>query len=263
MFNVLNQVLQKIKLDLGTEIFNDNDRLTAALNDMTDNKKVRNLTRIAVCELQAYQRLKKDNHIVSTLAREMSDDYMIPYEITSDVMECIADLIGHDTHFNTLTPRRTKPETSEIYAPDNIVSFGIYDWRVLAVQDNKALLLSENIITSRPYHFEYTDIVWEDCTLRHYLNNDFRNTFSAEEKEHIIDHEIFLLSIEEIEKYKVRSQATTEDGIAAWWWLRSQGDDTDCAAYVNAAGIINTDGISVNLTGGTGSGVRPAMWVTV
>ncbi len=64
--------------------------------------------------------------------------------------------------------------------------FGAHEWRVLAIQNNAALLLTEYIIEMRPYHDAYTDITWADCSLRAYLNNDFYNQFSEADRARII-----------------------------------------------------------------------------
>ncbi|MDR1704730.1 MAG: DUF6273 domain-containing protein [Clostridiales bacterium] len=53
------------------------------------------------------------------------------------------------------------------------------DWRVLSVENNKALLISERILEKRPYNVEWKDITWENCTLRKYLNGEFLNKLGA------------------------------------------------------------------------------------
>ena len=97
------------------------------------------------------------------------------------------------------------------------ISFGNYEWRVLEVQNNTALIITEYIIEQRAYHNAYKDITWADCSLRKYLNSEFCDRFSATEKSRIIpvlnknpdnqwygtkggtdtQDSIFLLSIEE------------------------------------------------------------------
>ena len=97
------------------------------------------------------------------------------------------------------------------------ISFGSYEWRVLEVQNNTALIITEYIIEQRAYHNAYKDITWADCSLRKYLNSEFYDRFSAAEKSRIIpvlnknpdnqwygtkggtdtQDSIFLLSIEE------------------------------------------------------------------
>lgn len=97
------------------------------------------------------------------------------------------------------------------------ISFGCYDWRVLDMQNNAALIITECIIEQRSYHNAYKDITWADCSLRKYLNDEFYNTFGANDRARIVpvlnknpdnqwygskggedtEDRIFLLSIEE------------------------------------------------------------------
>ena len=57
-------------------------------------------------------------------------------------------------------------------AGDKIL-FGSYEWRVLDIQNNTALIITEYIIDQRSYHDAYNDITWADCALRKYLNGEF------------------------------------------------------------------------------------------
>ncbi|MCL2158730.1 MAG: DUF6273 domain-containing protein [Oscillospiraceae bacterium] len=108
----------------------------------------------------------------------------------------------------------------EISVGRNVI-FGRYEWRVLDIQNGKALLLSDKVIEKRAYNTESKDITWEKCTLRKYLNNEFYNSFDAAEKALIVEttlktndnpwygtsggnttkDKIFLLSLEEVVKY--------------------------------------------------------------
>lgn len=92
---------------------------------------------------------------------------------------------------------------------------------MLGKQEGRALILSEKVIEKRGYHSQETEITWETCDLRKYLNNEFYNSFSDSDREHIIEvvnnnndnpwygtsggkpttDRIFLLSIEEVVKY--------------------------------------------------------------
>ncbi|MDR1689267.1 MAG: DUF6273 domain-containing protein, partial [Clostridiales bacterium] len=67
----------------------------------------------------------------------------------------------------------------------DLISFGGYDWRVLAQNGNAALIITEKIIEQKPYHNKYVDITWADCSLREYLNTEFYDKFSEEEKQRI------------------------------------------------------------------------------
>jgi hypothetical protein len=97
------------------------------------------------------------------------------------------------------------------------VSFGDYNWRILDIHNNMALIITEYIIEQRAYHDAYKDITWADCSLRKYLNGEFYDKFTATDKSRIIpvlnknpgnqwygskggadtQDSIFLLSIEE------------------------------------------------------------------
>lgn len=105
----------------------------------------------------------------------------------------------------------------EIYIGSRL-SFGDYHWIVLALQDQTALIITENMIEQRPYHDAYKDITWADCAMRKYLNGEFYDRFSPEEKARILpvtnknpdnpwygstggmdtEDRIFLLSLEEV-----------------------------------------------------------------
>ena len=74
-----------------------------------------------------------------------------------------------------------------------LIQFGDYDWRVLAVQDGKALIITDEIIESLPYHSDenlraYEDTLpWADSDLRAYLNTEFYNRFNDDEKARIAE----------------------------------------------------------------------------
>ena len=69
----------------------------------------------------------------------------------------------------------------------DVIQFGGYDWRVLDIQDGKALIISKDILSTRAYHSVNTEITWEDSDIRQYLNGEFYNGFSAEEKGWIVE----------------------------------------------------------------------------
>ena len=69
---------------------------------------------------------------------------------------------------------------------NDIIVFGNYEWRVLTVEDDKALIITDCIVEERPYHDSYIDITWADCSLRKYLNDDFYNKFDDADKMRIV-----------------------------------------------------------------------------
>ena len=68
----------------------------------------------------------------------------------------------------------------------SIISFGSYNWRILDIKNNTALIITEDIIEQRPYHNAYQDITWADCSLRKYLNGEFYDRFTTAAKSRII-----------------------------------------------------------------------------
>ena len=135
----------------------------------------------------------------------------------------------------------------------DIIKFGNYyknddktkeplEWRVLEVSNDKALLITKDAIDCKRYN-ELEDITWEECSLRHWLNNEFINqAFSKEEQNKIIltnisnpknpafgtrggnntQDKIFLLSIDEAEKYfKVKN-------FFIKWAFGNPGEDRKC-----------------------------------
>ncbi len=179
------------------------------------------------------------------------------------------------------------------YEQDNNTSNGKEDieWLVLEVRDGKALVISKYALDCKQYNTRNTDVTWETCTLRKWLNNDFINAaFSSYEKAMIptvtvsadknpdyntnpgnaTQDQVFLLSITEANKYFISARkceptdyavangAWESDGGNCWWWLRSPGGSQNCAAFVNIGGDVFEYGNTVSLGN---DAVRPAMWI--
>ena len=172
--------------------------------------------------------------------------------------------------------------TVESLQVGSVIQFGGYDWRVLDVQGNKALIITEHIIEQRPYNVDNKDVTWETCTLREYLNGEFLQKFSAEDQARIAEtrinnpnnqqygtnggndtnDKIFLLSIEEANRYFSSDSeriAKVANGTASWWWLRSPGLLSFGAAGVHDDGLVNVAGGVVS----DGGGVRPALYLNL
>ena len=203
-------------------------------------------------------------------------------------------------------------------APDGVEAI---EWIALDKQDGRALLLSVDALDCKPYNKVYEDVTWETCTLRAWLNDEFYNTaFSEKEKEIIAlttninedntigaefrkengyepatiggsdtEDRVFLLSIQEVQKYfglsdsdledykelddlkAVPSEYATASGAwtaddyafsdsSCWWWLRSPGDMQKSAASVYRGGSVAWGGDTVSYTGNC---VRPAVWINL
>lgn len=115
------------------------------------------------------------------------------------------------------------PKPSTAKPVGQVISMGGINWRVLDVQDGKALVLSDLILENRKLNEKSNALnEWANSSLRTYLNEDFYNeTFSKKEKTRILSStlvnninpeysnslgtdtkdKIFLLSKEEVNRY--------------------------------------------------------------
>jgi len=203
-------------------------------------------------------------------------------------------------------------EVASKFSVNSTVTFGAYDqdgvpengnepivWRILAVQDGYALLISEYALECHPFHSWTPYPVWEKADLRAWLLNAFLPAaFSAEEQALMAGtrtpatgfsepqeegDRIFLLSAEEAAAFfpnnadrrctptasALAHGATIYQGSAseflvagegaASWWLRTSG--TEDSFY---ASYVYMDGSVCNYgSAGAGCAVRPALWLDI
>src|SRR5574344_1314014 len=160
------------------------------------------------------------------------------------------------------------------------------EWKVLAKENGKALLISKYALDCKPYNQNNCNITWEECTLRKWINSDFINNAFSEEEQQIIaltkndtngsrttEDKVFLLSIEEAQKYFKNAEerkcmptpyakqhkAWSKDNFC-YWWLRSPGGDQYDAALVSNDGDVYYYGFGVN---DGDYAVRVALWVNL
>ena len=167
-------------------------------------------------------------------------------------------------------------------------------WRVLAVENGRALLITDKLIDYVKYNESYTNVTWETCTLRKWMNSDFiSKAFSSSQQAQIASvsnqnpnnpkygtkggnatqDRIFALSIDEAEKYfssdsdkrayttdYAHKKGYDDSDRSDWWWLRSPGIYSNGAAYLLNYGNIDQYGSRVNRTRVS---VRPAFWLNL
>ncbi len=182
------------------------------------------------------------------------------------------------------------------YEQDNNTSNGeeAIEWLVLDKKDGKILVISKYALNCRQYNTRYTsDITWETCSLRKWLNDTFINaaftdaeksliptvTVSADKNPHYsidpgnaTNDKVFLLSITEANRYlsydsarqceatayaKAQGAIVDSYGDCAWW-LRSPGSSRGSAAYFYNNGDLCDSGQYVH---SIIIAVRPAMWI--
>jgi hypothetical protein len=173
-------------------------------------------------------------------------------------------------------------------------AFGNYEWRVLEVSGDKALLITEDIIKQGQQYQdalkisakdETTHYLWAYSLVRAYCNGEFLNTFSAEEQALIIHtalvmepnpasgqesgpsttDQIWCLSVSEAQTYFTYETAYARNHTnnkTELWWLRTTGSSfmTACVAP-HVLSTASEVGKYVGTNSIDGYGVRPALWV--
>lgn len=169
------------------------------------------------------------------------------------------------------------------------------EWYVLAKEEGKVLVLSKYALDSLPYNQIFASAVWESCTLRTWLNQDFLNTaFTAKEQELIsvstvtadanpqfrtdpgndTQDRLFLLSAPQGQSYEkypdimcceptpfaIEQGAQVNENNHCSWWLRSPGLFPADATSVSTFGDVYEFG---NYVFFEFFGVRPAMWISI
>lgn len=188
------------------------------------------------------------------------------------------------------------------YEQDNDISNGKEDieWRVLAKENNRILVISDKALDCQLYNVINDDVTWKTCTLRKWLNDDFFNSaFTDAEKICIptvtvtadknpkystysgktTKDKIFLLSTKEADEYFMddeerkciptdyaiaqgvyTSDNHTINGVATCWWWLRSPGSIQACAT-----LVYADGAfserGYDVNRGC-SAVRPAMWIT-
>jgi hypothetical protein len=218
--------------------------------------------------------------------QKVIDTYGTERGLVESVVREFTDALGWNISVETSAPSGqalstvpSKQQATNLQVGQRNVKFGKYNWRVLDVQDGKALLLTEDIIGKRPYHTTSTIVMWSKCNLRRYLNVELLQTFSSEEQIRILEvnnttqrasktggdniavGSIFLLNIGEAIRYFDDNNARIakyENSKIYWWWLRSPGYIDGNAAFVTENGAVFDRGLNADEESG---GVRPALWL--
>ena len=168
------------------------------------------------------------------------------------------------------------------YEQDGDLSNGTepIEWRVLAEEDGKLLLISVHGLDAVNFNDKASDgNDYEKSTLRAWAESFFTEVAFSEEGQGAISDDVFFLSIEEAEKYfssdddrtcypteyaKQRGVTTDVDDGACAWWLRSPGEGgrSRAADVLYCPGEVYAYGDTVNYSiEGKGGTARPAVWV--
>lgn len=238
----------------------------------------------------------------------VKDDYGNEFWIFGEYVTLLE--IEDKTSFNDTNATKSETTMAKV---GQYITFGRYEqdrdtgngaepieWLVLDKQGDRMLVISRYALDCQPYNTKSTDVTWETCTLRSWLNTEFYNTaFDDREKTSVITttvnnpnnaeygtncgnatkDKVFCLSIDEANRYFSSDEAREaeptsytvgrgvyvrayikEDIGNCSWWLRSSGSSQINASRVEPYGTVNNYGSSVNYAS---YAVRPALWIAV
>ena len=171
-------------------------------------------------------------HAVSLMAAEKFDEAIA-------IFETLDGYKNSEDNISKCFFGKQKSDLSGI-TKGNTIKFGFYEqdndtsngkeeieWQVLDVKDGKALVISKYALDCQKYNSTYTDVTWESCSLRAWLNDDFLNEAFGSKHQELIPSvsvsadknpecrtnpgnattdKVFLLSIPEAEKYFATDQ---------------------------------------------------------
>jgi len=211
-----------------------------------------------------------------------------------------------------ITAEQIKNAGSGNVSTGKTIKFGFYEqdkktlngkeeieWLVLAVDGKKALLISKYALDCQRYHTSDTDITWETCSLRKWLNDTFMNEAFGEDHKKMIavtnvtadksllfltnpgkatKDKMFILSISEMERYfsttesrrcaptayaikqgVKKSRVFKVDGKGTCWWWLR----TPGITQKNASYVTNSGIYSGYKLKEDNNGVRPVMWINL
>lgn len=164
---------------------------------------------------------------------------------------------------------------------------------VIDERDHEVLVICQNGIDVKPFNTKDTEVTWDDCSLRKWLNEEFLiNAFSFDERQYIVkssvltspnrlypnkkkifetEDYIFLLDEVEAELYfllpedriaimsdRIKNLVFSDESGYGDWWLRTSGGKLNRAVYVRDSGDIFYGGSIVT---DDAIAVRPAFWI--
>lgn len=157
---------------------------------------LRNNPQISLVNIQ----MKKTISILSALALVFSLSGCQENK-NADISEAATNSVTEsgDIQENTDTNENSVAQYSTVN-PGDVITFGQYEqdnnsdngaepieWDVLSVDGDDVFVWSRKVLDNRFYNEERTDVTWETCTLRKWLNEEFYQTaFSASEQSAIL-----------------------------------------------------------------------------
>jgi hypothetical protein len=234
--------------------------------------------------------------------KNTQDDVVDQEEVVDEVVDVDdGEVVDEVVDDGAVLDQELVTDLANLAAGQDNVKFGNFVWRVLDVQDGKALLLTNDIVELRPYHKSCTKMTWADCDIRTYLNDPFiKLNFSEDEQVKIVEttidnpdnewfgtegcedtqDKVFLLSIAEVVKYFGDSGQFENGNPESEYFIDDEYNEDRIANFEGAAEWWFTrspgaeDGRAADISDvgplivygdclNAGHGMRPALWVSM
>ena len=233
------------------EVLTDGTKLKAYILDLYPQCKrgmVNILVAIQQCGIVSEMQASKNPSALdmSRWKKVLDDDYGFAGATTETCLQLWCSAVGVQLEIKASAEQKANTVRSKVQNDNSqskqssvevgdVYTFGAYQqdnntsngkepikWLVLAKEDNKILLISEKALDCQKYNDSCTDVTWETCSLRKWLNSTFLNAaFSTAEQKKIVrttvsadknpnystdpgnatTDKVFLLSINEVEQY--------------------------------------------------------------
>ena len=256
---------------------------------------------------KAEQKGKKAELSSEKEEKEINTNKLVGYRSLCEIPEDILSKVGNTQAIvkeSKILVTKCEPVPNAFAAAKvgDYIKFGRYiqestipediEWRVLEKEGSKLLLISKYGLDRQSFHHVRENVTWESCTLRTWLNTAFiKSAFNLNEYGMIANShvkatgnpkyktsagsdtwdKVFLLSMEEVEKYfsstkdmecKTTAYAKKQGARTSlgncWWWLRTPGDKQSNITFVRAYGGIESWGcLAIDHI----TAVRPAIWI--
>ena len=192
------------------------------------------------------------------------------------IEELYERFVSETENSNTINMTQSESNTvNNVYAIGENIIIGETPWTVIAMDGTIALVLADKSVGNKPYNRKCTEVTWETCSLRKWLNEDYykklpeavRNSIIEVENKNLDNPEtgvsggkntkdkVFILSLDEINKYLPND---SDKASGDYWRTRTPGEEQRQALVISKDGsILDVGECWVEFD----YGIRPAMWI--
>jgi len=232
----------------GISLFKNKRTLNNLISDIFQKEeKLRNVLRISVeigtaskvVDLLSLDEARQDMEL-KRIIHSLVEEYGMDKDRATSAVHILASSLGLSSNIYN-EPLSCESGFKRI-APGEHLNFCGYNWQVLDIKDDTALIICNIIIEKMNYNNSMTETTWVNSGLRTYLNAVFYEGLSSSEKGKIVEtklintnnpwydtpggqntlDKIFLLSIDEVIKYFGDSGQLASKNPDSYDWISDE-----------------------------------------